>query len=132
MSWQHLRATWDLIISVEFFFFETLEISICTFFDMDDIPDLLSNDRTSVSVLFIHIWLFELFWVGNLKGDRVIYSIERGRVMMMIFYGQCTTCHQPISMRAFECFYPEIISDAVIIKQWNKPSTQELVTLTNR
>lgn len=30
---------------------ETLEISICTFFTIEDIPDLLSNDKTSVSDL---------------------------------------------------------------------------------
>lgn len=28
---------------------DTLEISICTLFDMDDIPDMLSNNRTTVS-----------------------------------------------------------------------------------
>ena len=28
---------------------DTLEISICTLFAMDDIPDMLSNDRTTVS-----------------------------------------------------------------------------------
>jgi fatty acid amide hydrolase 2 len=31
---------------------ETLEISVATFFAMDDIPDLLSNFRTSVSLFF--------------------------------------------------------------------------------
>lgn len=29
---------------------DTLEISICTFFAMDDIPDMLSNNKTSVSI----------------------------------------------------------------------------------
>jgi fatty acid amide hydrolase 2 len=34
---------------------ETLEISICTFFSIEDIPDLLSNDGTSVSDLLSEI-----------------------------------------------------------------------------
>lgn len=29
---------------------DSLEISICTFFDMEDIPDMLSNNKTSVSL----------------------------------------------------------------------------------
>jgi fatty acid amide hydrolase 2 len=33
---------------------ETLEIAVATFFDMEDIPDLLSNQKTSVSLMKLH------------------------------------------------------------------------------